>query len=43
MIDKEHHNKSDERWNQLIEFTAGKLLGYKNKILTIEATGIGIA
>lgn len=35
MIDKEHHDKSDERWNLLIEFTAGKLLGYKNKILTI--------
>lgn len=35
MIDKEHHNKSNEKWTRLIELTAGELLNYKNKILTI--------
>lgn len=35
MIDKEHHNNSDERWTTLIELTAGRLLNYKDKIITI--------
>lgn len=35
LIDKEHHNNSDEKWNRLIELTAGRLLNYKNKIITI--------
>ena len=35
MIDKEHHNNSDERWIDLIELTAGWLLNYKDKIITI--------
>lgn len=32
---KEHHNNSDERWIDLIELTAGWLLNYKDKIITI--------
>ena len=35
MIDKEHHNNSNELWNKLIELTAGRLLNYKNKIIAI--------
>ena len=40
MIDKEHHNNSDEAWCKLIELTAGQLLNYKNKIITILGTEI---
>ena len=35
MIDKEHHNNSNELWKELIELTAGRLLNYKNKIIAI--------
>ena len=35
MIDKEHHNNSKEPWHTLIDLTAGNLLNYKNKIISI--------
>lgn len=35
MIDKDHHNNSSEPWYKLIELTAGNLLNYKNKIISI--------
>lgn len=35
MIDQEHHNNSCEPWHKLIELTAGSLLDYKNKIISI--------
>ena len=40
MIDKEHHNNSDEPWTVLIELTAGRLKDYKNKISAILGTDI---
>lgn len=35
MIDKEHHNNSNESWAKLIEMTAGRLKDYKLYIETI--------
>lgn len=35
MIDKEHHNNSNESWHILIELTAGILKDYKDNIKTI--------
>ena len=35
MIDKEHHNNSDESWNTLLDLTAGTLKDYKNLVKTI--------
>ena len=35
MIDKEHHNNSSESCQRLLELTAGKLLDYKNIIITV--------
>lgn len=36
MIDKEHHNNSEESWFDLIELTAGKLKGdHKDLILSV--------
>lgn len=35
LIDKEHHNNSDEHWFRLIDLTAGQLLNYKNIIINV--------
>ena len=35
MIDKEHHSNSSEPWHKLVELTSGRLLDYKNLIITI--------
>lgn len=35
LIDKEHHNNSDEHWFKLIDLTAGQLLDYKNIIINV--------
>lgn len=35
MIDKEHHNNSNEHWIELIELTSGNLLNHKNMIISI--------
>ncbi len=35
MIDKEHHNNSEESWFNLVEKTAGNLKDYKNIVYNI--------
>ena len=40
MIDKEHHNMSNESWFKLIELTSGNLLKHKNMIVTILGSDI---